>query len=417
MFSRVNEIMRLFESAKRDRSSGYREETPTLVPGWTVLCESESERTWWTEFCEALRSKQLRPDQFSIRDLFERCVPNGRELAESFNPRYSHTQHSSRAWYEAAGAVMSSDFSNITGQIVYSALMEPLTDEAFPFQKLIPAQPTPFDGEKIAGIAKLGDVSEVVAEGKNYPRVGTSEDYIETPATTKRGLIVPVTKEAIFFDRTGRLLSECSQVGETLMLIKEKRAIDCLIDENRTTHRYKWRGVTFASYQAATPWINVKTSNALVDWTDIDLAEQVLNELTDPNTGEPVMVEATHIIVTKENEAAAMRIMNATATVLHSGGYATSGNLVETRGDNRWRNKYQVLSTRMLKTRAATDTDWWLGAPARYAKYMENWPITVTQAPPNSSEDFNADVVNQYKASERGEYAVVQPRVMVESRS
>ena len=37
--------------------------------------------------------------------------------------------------------------------------------------------------------------------------LGFGEDYIETPSTTKRGFIVPVTKEAIFFDRTHLVLS------------------------------------------------------------------------------------------------------------------------------------------------------------------------------------------------------------------
>ena len=33
---------------------------------------------------------------------------------------------------------------------------------------------------------------------------------------------------------------------------------------------------------------------------------------------------------------------------------------------------------------------------------MENWPITVTQSPPNSEADFSQDIVVRYKASERG---------------
>ena len=42
--------------------------------------------------------------------------------------------------------------------------------------------------------------------GMPYPHLGFGEDYIETPSTTKRGFIVPVTKEAIFFDRTHLVL-------------------------------------------------------------------------------------------------------------------------------------------------------------------------------------------------------------------
>ena len=32
----------------------------------------------------------------------------------------------------------------------------------------------------------------------------------------------------------------------------------------------------------ATPWINVKTGNELVDWTDVDAAEQLFADILDP---------------------------------------------------------------------------------------------------------------------------------------
>jgi hypothetical protein len=408
---KANKIARQLESLRKEKQPRFRERYE-LSYGRSVLCESQAQWDWWDNFSKALTGGHVRAGEFSIRDLFEHLVPNGRELVETFSPRFGGTQHATTAWMEAAGAVTSSDFSSITGQIVYNALMEPLTPEAFPFQQLIPTQSTQFSGEKIAGIAMLGDVAEVVNENENYPLVGTSEDYIETPATTKRGMIVPVTKEAIFFDRTGRLLEECGKVGEALAISKEKRAIDCVIDENRTAHRYKWKGTTYASYQATSPWDNTTGSNALVDWTDIDNAEQTLNGILDPNTGEPVAIEATHLICVKALEATASRVLNATEIVVHTGGYATSGNLTETRAPNQWKSKYTILSTRLLAARLATDTTWFFGAPAKYAKYMQNWPITVTQAPAGNSDDFNRDIVTKYKASERGEYAVVQPRVM-----
>jgi hypothetical protein len=46
---------------------------------------------------------------------------------------------------------------------------------------------------------------------------------------------------------------------------------------------------------------------------------------------------------------------------------------------------------------------------------MENWPITVTQAPVNSEAEFSQDVVVRYKASERGAAAVMNPRYVVKN--
>jgi hypothetical protein len=204
-------------------------------------------------------------------------------------------------------------------------------------------------------------------------------------------------------------------VGASLRLNKEKRAIDCIIDENTTTHRFKWRGTTYATYQTTTPWDNVTATNALVDWTDLDAAEQTANALVDPNTGEPIAVEYDTLIVTMSLRSTARRIVNGTEITVATPGYATSANPTITKTAVPVKVDYQVVSSRQLAARLATDTDWSLGAPNKYAKYMENWPITVTDAGAGSYDDFRRDIVFQAKASERGQYAVTQPRAMQKS--
>jgi hypothetical protein len=353
---------------------------------------------FWSDLREALDKKHLRPADFSLRQLFESFIDDGRELADSFSPR----QGGGVALLEAA--VDTSAFSNITGQVVYTAVMQAFESEAFIFSSLVQTIPTQFNGEKIPGIGRLGDVAEPIGEGATYPQVGLSEDWIETPETTKRGFIVPVTKEAIFFDRTNLLLQRASEVGEFLGLNKEKRVIDCVLDENVADHRYKWKGTTYATYQAAAPWVNITASNALVDWTSIDTAEQTLNGITDPNTGEPVLVTPTHLIVAPRNLHVARQIINATE-------------IRSTDGDQQLIAKnpidsYQIASSRLLASRISDDTDWLLGNPRKAFAYMQNWPVTVIQAPSNSEAEFTQDIVVRFKASERGAAATLEPRVM-----
>lgn len=412
----ANKIARDLALLKREAAPRYKERL-TLSHGRFVECTSPKHRNWWEGFVRDLESGSLKPGDFSIADLFESLVPDGHELRRALDPRLGPTN----ILFEAAGAITSSDFSSITGQIVYNAIMEPLTDEEYPFQKLIPTVSTKFSGEKIAGIAKLGDRSEVVAENEDYPRVGTGEDYIETPRTTKRGLIVPITKEAIFFDQTGELLNRCSKVGESLALSKEKRAIDCLIDEGAGAvsaalggHRYHWRGTSYGSY-VDTPWDNLNGTSALVDWTDIDEVEQLFAGIVDPNTGEPVVVGGATLICGPAKQMVAQRIRNATEIVTHVGGYATSGNLSETRWPNPYSGQFEIVWSRLFATRVTNANYWFYGNPRKYARYMENWPTTVTQAPAGNYEDFNRDIVTQYKASERGTYSVWEPRVMIKS--
>lgn len=406
------------ESARRGgRQTGRFNETVAMRPGVDIRCQSVEEHEHWSQFRDALLEGHIKPDEISLKNLFIETVRDEHgdksySIIESWNPM--NGGHGGFNLLEAGDAISTADFANITGQIVYTALLDPMPGEDFPFTALIPTQQTPFDGEKIAGVTSLGDEGEVVAENENYPTVGVAEDWIQTPITVKRGLIVPVTKEAVFFDRTNQVLTRAREVGQAMRIGREKRAIDCIIDENRTQHRLNWRGTSYATYQASSPWDNVTASAALVDWTDIDAANQTLNGITDPHTGEPVVVEADTLICTKQLEETANRIRNATEITVTTPGYATSGNPTETRLPNPMGASFEVVSTRLLAARAATDTTWLYGNPRAAFQYMENWAMTVVEAPANNSDEFHRDIVFQAKASERGEYTTLNPRFMTE---
>lgn len=366
---------------------------------------------------EALGSKQLRPDDFSIRDLFEEFVDDGPELLRLMAPRKS----GGLSLLEAGGNLVSTArFSNITGQLIYSAILDGAMSEQFVFTQAVRTISTQLNGEKIPGVTHLGDEAEIVNEGDIYPTSGVNEDWIETPATVKRGFIVPVTKEAIFFDRTGLVMDRARNVGESLGLNKEKRIIDAVIDENTTRHRFKWRGTVYGTYQTSTPWINSATSNALVDWTDINAVEQLFNNMVDLNTGEPITAQANTLIVTPQNRATAFHILNATTVALSAGGFAQSGNLYRSDaptplGNHEFTGTYRVLSSRLLAARLATDTDWFMADLNKAVAYMENWPITVTQAAANSEAEFTQDIVARFKASERGAAVVLNPQAICKS--
>ncbi len=355
---------------------------------------------------ESLTRGELRPEEFSLRDLAEALVPEGREWVRGLDPRSS----GSVSLMEAGDGVDVTAFLNVAGQVVYTKLMEAYTQEAFVVSKLVATIPTRLDGEKIPGVTRVEDQAEGIAPGMPYPHLGFGEDYIETPSTTKRGFIVPVTKEAIFFDRTHLVLSRAAEVGEVLGLNKEKRLVDLAIGASNT---YKWRGTSYDTYQASSPWVNVLPSNELVDWTDVDAAEQLLAEMIDPNTGEPVLVQPNTVLVTPAYRHAAQRIFNALEIRLTSGGTQTlAANPLA---------RYQVAESRLMYRRivatgeSASDAKkWWLlGDFQRAFAYMENWPITVSQSPLNSEAEFNNDVVVRFKASERGAAAVLNPRYVV----
>lgn len=366
-------------------------------------------------FSEALNCGDLRYSDFSIRELAEGFV--GRNWVATMTPGHSGGYQQTMAIFEAGDAVAASDFSNITGQVVYNKLLDAFTAEEFVFSKVIPTVPTEFNGEKIPGISRIGDEAETVGEGEDFPLVGVGEDWITTPVTVKRGMIIPLTREAIFFDRTGLLTQRAGQIGNDLGLNKEKRVINMVIDENTTTHRYTWRDTVIATYgnnSGDHTWDNLEASNALVDISDIEKSELLLAAITDPNTGEPVVIDPTHLVVQPDLVHTAKRIVNATNIRVQAGGFATSGDLLSTDSPNPL-NQYQIISSRQLKAQTATDSDWWFGALTKLGVYMENWPISVTPSPADSHDAFHRDIVSQWRADERGATATLEPRVMAEN--
>lgn len=361
-----------------------------------------------THLCEALRKRHLRPEDISLRDLAEALTPDGHEWVRSLDPRSAGGVN----LLEAGDGVDATAFLNVAGQVIYSKIMDAYQQEAFVVSKLVSTVPTRLDGEKIPGVTGIADQVAEIHPGMPYPHLGFGEDYIETPSTTKRGFIVPVTREAIFFDRTHLVLSRAAEVGEVLGLNKEKRLIELALG---LTNNYKWRGAVHPTYQTSGEWVNDLADNELIDWTDVDAAEQMFADIVDPNTGEPVLVSANTVLVMPAYRHAAHRVFNAPEIR-----YTAAGAESETVAANPL-GKYRVETSRLAYRQLlkfGVDPDdarkiWLIGDFGKAFAYMENWPITVTQSPANSEAEFNNDIVVRFKASERGAAAVLNPRFMV----
>lgn len=362
---------------------------------------------------ESFAQGAFKGEYFDLASLFEACFGRHAQLA------CRNGASIARVLLEAQGAVSSDAFSTISGQIVYSTFMEKYQNEAdFPFVTLIPEVMTNLSGEKIAGVSQIGDQALVVPEGEPYPLAGVREDWIRTPETKKRGFEIGVTREAYFFDRTGQLRDRIGDGAYWLRVNEEKRAIDCVIDENTTDHRYNWRDTVIRTYDdntGAHTWDNLVAANALVDWTDVDTALQVANALTDPNTGEPIMMDFVHIIAPLGLERTISRIMSATEIRVSTPGYATTGNPTQTVLGNPYLNRFQFVSSRLLASRLATDTDWFLADVRKLARRMVNWKLQQKEAPPNSYEEFHRDIVQQFRWDERSAFVVVEPRAALKN--
>lgn len=373
------------------------------------LCRQSGSTQFLEEMTDIIvNRKQIKLEDVSLPLLFEALVENGREMLAGFR---SQATNQRQALMEA-DAVSSSDFANVNGQIFYNEVMAAYDLEATVFTQMIPTVQTNLNGEKIAGIAGLGDRAEIVEEKGLYPEVGLNEDWIMTPETDKRGFKVSLTREAIFFDKTSQLMQMASNIGQYMGINREKRAIDAIIDENTTKHRYnrKNRGpiATYGDNSGTHDFDNLQASNGLVDWTDVDLAEQLLFAMVDPNTGEPITLSgAPKLICARGLAVTADRIRNATEVRHGSDPVTLSPNPVAA--------KFDVVTSAQFAARLATDTSWFYGDPSRAFRYMQNFPLSVETAPPDAQAAFERDIVWQGKTSERGQYVTIDPRRMVKS--
>lgn len=363
---------------------------------------------------EALDKGQLKPEDFSIRDLAEGLIPDGHLWVRELDPRSS----SGMTLTESIEGIDINAFSNITGRVIQSRMLESYRHDAFTLSNLVDTIPSRFETERIPGVTPIQGNALEIPTGMPYPNLGFSENYVDTPRTTKRGLIVSVTKEAIFFDQTHLILSRAADVGEILGLNKERRILSIVLG---LKNEFKWNGKAYNTYypKSATspPWINVCDNNELVDWKNVDAVENVFGSMMDTATNEPALIEPNTVLIMPQKKQTAAQIFQTNSIMFSSEEQAAMSSYKNPYG------KYNVISSRLavqelLKSGLTNDKAqlyWYMGNFRKAFGYMENWPITVTQTMGENDANFNNDIVVRYKASERGAATVLNPRYVVRS--
>lgn len=361
---------------------------------------------------EAFESKEIKPDDVSVKDLFEAYVPDGTEILRLM----SRNKSGGMTLKEASNAVDTSVFSAITGQLIFTKTRDEYAVAALLADQLVTTMQTTFlDGEKIPGIGGIGDEAELIEEGYPYPTVGIGPEYIEAPPTKKRGFIVPVTREIIIADRTGVLLRRAGDGGKWMGVNKEKRVLDVVVG---VTNNYKRNGTSTNTYLAAGAYINSQ-ANTLVDWTDIENAELLYDAMLDPNTGEPIGISpgGYTLIVPTALRMTALRIANTTEVRYGDGASNTSayymGNPLADRPSGS--GGVAVVSSPYVKARSGSASTWFYGQPKEAFTYSEVWGIETSQAPSNNEAEFTQDIQQRYKVSERGVAWANEPRRMTKN--
>jgi len=394
-------------------------------------------------------------DGYNIRDLYENLVvtrSTGEPVGASFVNEYMNPQHP-RSLQEAGAidAIDSSMFMGITGQLMVIEVLKPFDREEFVARKMVPSYPSPLEQEKWIGLGTVVDPGKNmlrVPEGTPFNMFGFGEEYVQTPITRKEGGIIGLTKEAIFFDRTGQITTRAQDVGYLMALSEEKETLGVIIGGTTDPtyfvekRQFDSAPVTLDLYQQASagsgayqlsyahttrlyPFVNDVPSNPLEDYTSIRTADQYFSNTVDPNTGEPIVVGKPFILAPHTKRIDILQILQAEniwKATQHGWGTAGAINTISPSPlDRIGMTADQFVTSRQLKaqlvaqlgcTASEADLVWFYGDISEAFRYVVNWPVTVVQAPSNSEAEFNQDIVVRWKASKRGRMAIRNPRVI-----
>ena len=371
--------------------------------------EGKTDR-FYGDLNEALDKGEVSPEDFSVRQLFEQFVDDGGSIIS----QWFHNPENRMSIMEAG--VNTTAFSNITGQLLVNKTMDAYNGPAFIGDQLCSTIPTKLPkGEKIPGMSAIGNEAEAVGEAQPYPFVGFGEDWVETPETIKRGMIVPLTREVIVADLTGLLFQRAEAVGEWMGYNKELRVLGVALGTSANVYNRRGRGTvaTYGDTSGYHDWDNQVTDN-LVDWTDLENALLAFDAMTDPNTGEPINVVGggkLQLVVPTAKLFTAKRVISATEIRYGDG----AGPTTQTLSANPVGGMFDIVSSQLVYKTTSSNIIWYVGNFKKAFAYMQVSPLQVVKAPTNNHDEFHRDIVDQWKVSEWGVAAALDPRYVVKS--
>lgn len=358
-------------------------------------------------------------EDFSLEEAFKGLVPGGSDSFHMLNPKHGVSL------FESESALDLTAFSALTSRVIFTRVKEGYTSPEFIGSRVVQTIPSRLVRERMPGLGGVPDqFATAINELEDIPYATIDDEEIESVATEKRARILAISKEAIFFDRTGALGTVSAKLGEALGRRKEKRILDTMYGLTSAPNQgvsYIYKGTTYGSYQTSTPWINDIASNALVAWDDVDECESLLGQMLDPTTGDPMDVMAKHALVMPAKRKTAETIFNA-IQVQSVPALAARGNLTiasnPVAGIQYFTSAQAYRQVIASGIAAANAANYWLyGDLTKAFGYVENWPITVVRAPENSEAEFKQDIAARFKVSERGTPVVLEPRAVIRSRA
>lgn len=369
---------------------------------------------------------KLDPARVSLRGLWEALVGPVEETLDlgRSGGRFNYV--------EIQEAVESTAFPSATGVLVAAKVIEGYEAPGMIGDQLVTSMPSKLKSERIVGFTSLEGPKEV-PEGMPYDESSFAEKYVTTE-TAKKGRILEITEEAIYFDQTGQILLRAGRLGE---LTREEReliilggvvdvagASDLVASGIKYRPVYRPSGTAEALYAAANNNY-LSTATPLVDWTDIDEAmryhaENVRDDRAVVGERLPIVWVPKILLTSRKKSAAAARIITA-AEVRY--GDTTAATATQAIGANplvTLTPGLKALSSPLLDylaglTGAAYDDsdDWFLGDFQKQFVWQEIWPLQTFRAPADDEARFRRDVVARFKVRYYGGINAIDEKYVI----
>jgi hypothetical protein len=427
----------LYES--RCRESGGRQRFVTEMRQGLGLSNAQGSDYKDNANNKRLGDRTWKPEDFSLRELAEGLLGSAWRIMFDDSQRGTLAKMTAaRSLVEQGAGLMESTgfgldptaflnintFTSVVGGLIEVKILESFQNPQLIADTLAPAEPTKLNGQKIIGLQSMGDLARKRLPGESHTRAQFGERWVQTPETRENALAVDVLKEAVFFDLTADVLNMASSVGDALAYRKELEVIDSVIG---VTNNFNYNGTAYNTYQTSKTlgYLN-DISNPMTDWTSFQADVLQFMRVEDPHTGKRIMIQPNTILVLPAKIATANMILNATAIERRTGAGATtpqttSNPLFAAQGAaNPYGGQFQIVTSPLLEVRAlaadglnlaqnVADEYWWMMQSGKSFKYMQNYPLTISQAAPNQYEMLDKGIVASYFANERGIPAIVSP--------
>jgi hypothetical protein len=308
-----------------------------------------------------VKDKKLSVHDFSFKELWEGLVAS-QGLEESA---------SSTAFPTIAGEIISSVM--IAGYDQYPKIGDSLVRTVPSKQKI----------SQVAGWTTIGKLSRSseVREKEDYPNVAPPDEKTIQIKNRKNGLKIHLTKEAIFFDKTGELLVQAAGVGAELARWKEEVILCTAIDADATAYNL---GDMFVAGNSN----YLSGAGSALGTTGFEACHIAFRKKTDDKGRKiNILPDKPILMYGADLEPTVFKLLN--------NEYGPTGS-VKGNDKNFALNKFVPVYNPYI----SSTTAWYYGDFKNSLRWEEVWPLeTFSRLGPDTDDGFDKDIIAQYKAS------------------